>query len=517
MIIVDLVQGSPEWHEHRAKYWNASDAPAMLDCSPYKTRAELIRELHGITKEVSPHLQKIFDDGHRVERLARELAVEILDEELFAQVGINGKYSASFDGLTVMQDIAFEHKKLNALLRDLMQGDYTCDDLPKYYRVQMEHQCMVGDLWKVLFMASDWNDNGELIEERHCWYYPDLVLRDEIVAGWIQFAEDVENYQHIEVAPKPTGKAPDQLPALFVEVKGMVTASNLTEFHSTAMTVFASINKKLETDNDFADAEKTVKWCEDVEKSLKAAKQHALAQTQSIDELFRTIDSIAAESARVRKDLEKLVKDRKDTIRREIQQDAAKRLAEHISEINEKIKPITLPLIATDFPGVMKGLKTFTSIRDKVESHLSAKKIEANQAHEHISVNMDFFNTVAWDSKHLFPDLQSLITKPQADLEAIIKVRISDAARAEEAKLLEQAKVAAMVEPVTEPEVTQAGIPLPKESDPAAASTATLVTPKTRPTDNQLIFAIATQFNVDFHTAMQWIKEINFSKMRGAA
>ena len=31
MKIVDLVQGSPEWHAHRRKYWNASDAPAMMD------------------------------------------------------------------------------------------------------------------------------------------------------------------------------------------------------------------------------------------------------------------------------------------------------------------------------------------------------------------------------------------------------------------------------------------------------------------------------------------------------
>ncbi|MDS9991008.1 YqaJ viral recombinase family protein, partial [Xylella fastidiosa] len=42
MNIIELTQGTPQWHTHRAKYLNASDAPAMMGCSPYKSRAELI-------------------------------------------------------------------------------------------------------------------------------------------------------------------------------------------------------------------------------------------------------------------------------------------------------------------------------------------------------------------------------------------------------------------------------------------------------------------------------------------
>lgn len=44
MNIIELTQGTPQWHTHRAQYLNASDAPAMMGCSPYKSRAELIRE-----------------------------------------------------------------------------------------------------------------------------------------------------------------------------------------------------------------------------------------------------------------------------------------------------------------------------------------------------------------------------------------------------------------------------------------------------------------------------------------
>lgn len=49
----DLIQGTPEWLAYRAGHFNASDAPAMMGCSPYKTRAELLREVHtGIAPDV---------------------------------------------------------------------------------------------------------------------------------------------------------------------------------------------------------------------------------------------------------------------------------------------------------------------------------------------------------------------------------------------------------------------------------------------------------------------------------
>ena len=53
MITHNLVQGSSAWHAHRATHDNASDAPAMMGCSSYKTRDQLIAELAtGITPEV---------------------------------------------------------------------------------------------------------------------------------------------------------------------------------------------------------------------------------------------------------------------------------------------------------------------------------------------------------------------------------------------------------------------------------------------------------------------------------
>ncbi len=35
--IIRLVQGSPDWHAHRAKYRNASETPVVLGLSPSRT------------------------------------------------------------------------------------------------------------------------------------------------------------------------------------------------------------------------------------------------------------------------------------------------------------------------------------------------------------------------------------------------------------------------------------------------------------------------------------------------
>ena len=160
----ELTQGSTEWHQHRAKFFNASDAPAMLGCSPYKTREQLMHERHtGLSPEVDQHLQKRFDDGHRFEGLARLLAEEIIGDELYPVVGTEDTYSASFDGLTMDGTICYEHKTLNAALSAIQSAE----DLPEDYRVQMEQQLMVSGAEKCLFVASKWTDDSLLIESKH--------------------------------------------------------------------------------------------------------------------------------------------------------------------------------------------------------------------------------------------------------------------------------------------------------------------------------------------------------------
>jgi len=438
MQLVNLVQGSPEWLAHRAQHWNASDAPAMMGCSPYKTRDELIRELAtGLSAEVSAETQSIFDAGHRFEALARPLAEEIIGEDLYPVTGVNGKLSASFDGLTLMYDVNFEHKSLNNDLRIAlpMVGEANSSEtLPLHYCIQMEQQMHVSGAAKTLFVASKWNGD-QLAEVRYCWYLPDMELRAKILAGWEVLAQDVASYVPQAVEVKPIGRTPENLPALRVEVTGKVVSSNLAEYKEHALAVFKGINRTLETDQDFADAEKVVKWCEGVETRLQATKEQALSQTASIEELFNAIDTIAAEAKRTRLELDKLVKARKEQIREEIVAEGRSALAAHIASLNARLGKAYMPTIPADFAGAIKGKRTVESLRDAVNTTLAHAKISANEIADKIQVNLNTLRDLASEHAFLFADTPVIVLKAPDDLTMLVKSRIADHKQAEAARL----------------------------------------------------------------------------------
>lgn len=437
MKTVELIQGTPEWHAHRAAHFNASDAPAMMGCSPYKTRSQLVREFAtGVAVEHDAATLQRFADGHRFEDLARPLAETIIGEELYPCVGVDGKFSASFDGLTLLEDTAFEHKSLNEDLRLAMHDGN--DDLPLHYQVQMEHQAMVSGAERVLFMASKWSGD-ELVEERHCWYIPNPELRAKILAGWAQFEADVAAYEPAPAAePVAAGRAPDQMPALRIEVTGMVTASNLAEWKEQAIAVFQGISTELVTDQDFADAETTVKWCGSIEEQLKAAKQHALSQTESIDLLFRTIDAIAEEARSKRLALEKRVKTRKDERRTEIGNAARRAVQQHVLAINETLGEHAIPMPTTlvaDIAEAMKGKRSFASMQEAVDAVAANAKIDASQYADRIRANVAI---LAGHAEHatLFADrVQLCASKAPEDLRNLVAARIAEHQQAEQARL----------------------------------------------------------------------------------
>lgn len=442
MKTVSLIQGTPEWHAHRANHLNASDAPAMMGCSPYKTRSQLVRELAaGVSEEHDAATLQRFADGHRFEDLARPLAESIVGEELYPCVGVDGKFSASFDGLTLIEDVGFEHKSLNDDLRLAMPVDGGVACLPLHYQVQMEHQAMVSGAERMLFMASKWSGD-ELVEERHCWYTPNPDLRAKILAGWAQLEADVAAFEPTAPAePAASGRAPDQLPALRIEVTGMVTASNLAEWKEQAIAVFQGISQELVTDQDFADAEKTVKWCGDIEDQLKGAKQHALSQTESIDLLFRTIDDISEQARATRLALDKLVTKRKEERRTEIGNSARRAVQDHVRAINETLGEHALPMPATlipDLQAAMKGKRSLSSMQDAVDTVANNAKISASQTAERVRANMAILAEQP-EYSTLFADrVQLCADKAPEDLRNLVAARISQHQQAEQKRLDDQ-------------------------------------------------------------------------------
>lgn len=435
MEIVTLMQGTPEWHAHRRNHFNASDAPAMMNCSPYKSRADLIREVAtGVVPEIDPATQRRFDNGHRFEALARPLAEKIIGEELAPVVGVLGKYSASFDGITLLDDIAFEHKTLSKRLIDVMADGCEGADLPEDYRIQMEHQAMVsGTVERILFMASNWSADGTLLEERHCWYYPDPALRERIVAGWAQFEADVAAYVPAEpAAPKAVAKAIEALPALVIRVEGRVLSSNLDAYREAAEARIAAVKTELVTDQDFADAEATAKHFKEGADQLKLAKQQAQSEAASIDQVFRAVDHIVGLLDQKRLQLERMVKDEKERRRGEIVSEGAQALRAHITSLNDRLGKPLMPTVLADFVGVIKGKKNLDSMRDAVSAELARAKIEASAVADKIDANLKTIAAAGHD--FLFADMATLVLKAPDDLALVVKSRVDAHTAAEAAK-----------------------------------------------------------------------------------
>ena len=429
MQIHDLTQGSPEWQQYRLEKFGASEAAAMLGISSLVSRTELLHmKATGTAQEFSDWVQKhILDYGHHVEALARPLVEELIGEDLYPVTCSDGRISASCDGLTMGEDIAFEHKQWNQALAAAIEAG----QLPDEYMPQPQQIMMVTPAKKVIFVCSDGTRDNFV----YLWVLPDPVWQARIRDGWKQFEADLVEYQHVEVLPPPVAAAVQDLPALSIRVDGQLTLNhNLVLFGERLQSFIKDIDTNPSDDQAFADAEQAIKVMERAETALGAAKASALGQVSSVDEMVRTVDSYHELARKTRLMLEKVVKARKETIRVEIQQSGKERAAAHIAALNERLGKPYMPAVAVDFASVMKGKKTVTSLRDAVDTELARFKIEANAVADRIQVNLTTLRDLASEHAFLFADTPSIVLKDADDLTSLVKLRIADHERAEAAK-----------------------------------------------------------------------------------
>ena len=434
MQVHDLEQGSPEWHEHRRTHWNASDAPAMMGVSKYKTRSEFLHELHtGIAPEVDSHTQRRFDEGHRFEALARSLAEEIVGESLYPVTGTEGKHSASFDGLTMLERIAYEHKRLN----DAIRAAQTVADLDEMYHIQMEQQCLVSGAEKVLFLASNWDDEGTLIEAKHFWYEPNMDLRKRIIQGWEQLEKDRDSYAHVIHPEKPEAEAVMQLPSLSIQTSGQISIiSNLDLFGKKLGEFVGNLDLEPTDDQGFANAEAAVKTLQKAQDALEAAEASALAQAADVDEMRRTVALYADTARKTRLMLERMVKARKEQIKSAALTNARKAFADHLATLDAEIMPIRLLLQEPPFIEAAKNKRTLASLHDALDTALANAKIVANDIAGSIRSKLAWHKENAAGYGFLFSDMQQIVVKEVDDFQMLVQNRIAQH-KANEAKKLE--------------------------------------------------------------------------------
>lgn len=431
MNVVQVIQGSPEWLRLRQSYFTASEAPAALGKSKYQSRSDLLKQkATGLTEEVGSAKQALFNRGHQSEADARPFAEKIVKTDLYpvtATLTVDGiALLASLDGATMMEDEIFEHK----LYSESLAADVRAGTLGQHYTIQMDQQLLVSGAKRCLFMTSDGTEKNMA----WCWYESSQAKFDALIAGWKQFHADLAAYVPPEVII-PAVAAPQMgLPAVSITVNGSIAlVDNLDKF-GAALTAFVErINKKPETDQHFADLEATVKTLKEAEEALDAAESNALAQTDSIDAMRKTV-ALYRETARTNRLLvTALVKAEKENRRTAIVSDAGAELVTHVRKLNERLGKAYMPSIAADFHGVIKGLKSLDSMKDKVSTELARCKIAANEAADRIQTNLETKGLHGY--AFLFADMATICTKAPEDFQNTVTARITAHEAAEAAKV----------------------------------------------------------------------------------
>jgi putative phage-type endonuclease len=475
MKTTELLQGSDAWLAHRRQHFNASDAPAMMGCSPFETRTQLMHRLQtGIAPTIDAGTQRRFDAGHRFEALARPLAEKIVGQELYPVTGTEGQYSASFDGLTMDESIGFEHKTMNSGLYGNGAPWGKDFDIPMYYRVQMEQQCMVAGCQKILFMASRW-DGDVLDVEQHCWYTPDTELRAKIIAGWEQFDVDLALYIPPVTAPVLVATAQETLPAVSVKLDGAVAVIDNLESFGAALTAYiGKINKTPQTDQDFVDLKSVVTTLEKAEAALDAAENSALASIASVNAMQSTVGTLRTLTKQNRLLCEKIYKAENDRRKLEIIQGGKEAAAAYLNSQNERLGKSYMPPVAADFAGVAKGLRTLSSMQNAVDTELARFKIEASATADRLQVNLNLLRDTAKDFAFLFADTGTIVLKPNDDFKVLVESRIA-AHKAAEADRLEKERAAIRQEEADKLAASAGAIPAAVTTIPPEAITGNVV------------------------------------------
>lgn len=500
MQTIEVQQGSEAWLRARSKHHTASEAPIMMGASRKATRADLLRmKATGDEQEHSRWVKEVlFERGHDVESAARPIAEKIIGEDLYPVTATDDGYLlASFDGITMLEDVIWECKQWNeAKAAVVREGRCPAED---YW--QVVQQLAVSGAERCLYMVTNGTEEGTVT----CWVDPDADDIEHLRASWAQFDKDLAEWQPADPTKHLEGDTPDDLPVLRVQVTGSVTASNLEEYRERALAIFRGINTDLQTDQDFATAETTVKWCKSVEQKIEQAKEATLAQTADIDQVMRTLDELRAECRKTRLGLEKSVKTEKEQRRSEIAHSARQQLQAHIDEINSGLGKVQLPEIPCDIAGAMKGKKTIDSLRAAADQAVADAKIEASRIGQKMQAGLAVLREEAQGYEGLFRDAQSLVQKDTEDLRAVIRDRIREQKEAEEqrrqAEDARKAAECANAQP-------QAPAPTPPTAEPIPApqpAAKGAPSPAKRPSDDEIVGAVAAHFAVTPDTARGWI------------
>ncbi len=213
--IVDLQQGTPEWLDFRKKHIGASDAPIIMNESPWKTKNKLWKEKLGL--ENGSFSNRAMERGIRLEPKARQRYMEMVEVEVFPAVVRsleNDFMMASYDGLSKdckkIAEIKCPGKKDHELAKNGI--------VPQKYRYQLVQQMYLVKVDSIDYFSYNDDDDVALVpvryeeimgtsllnEEKKFWNMvqnleePDLEDRDFIEMKSAEWGLTVDEYLSVK-------------------------------------------------------------------------------------------------------------------------------------------------------------------------------------------------------------------------------------------------------------------------------------------------------------------------------
>lgn len=179
-----LIQGTPEWHEHRAQYRNASETAAVMGVSPWQTPYELWLVKTGRKVTVETPAMRHGTATEPAARAAFERESGLIMQPL---VMVDGAYSASLDGITLAGDTIVEIKcPYKGQTSELWQTVHT-GSVPAHYMLQVQQQLMVSKAKHAYLWVYDGQQGIGLTIE------PDVAAFAQIRAAWELFQPYLDN------------------------------------------------------------------------------------------------------------------------------------------------------------------------------------------------------------------------------------------------------------------------------------------------------------------------------------
>ncbi|MFW9875232.1 MAG: lambda-exonuclease family protein [Candidatus Thorarchaeota archaeon] len=159
---IDLTQQSPEWHKWRDEGIGASDAPIIMDISPFCTPHKLWQRKIGIAlqEKISPMMQRGIDLEQQALEAYMDYTGKIASPACFESDEYNF-IRASLDGYG--PDGAVEIKIPGTVTYEKARAK----EIEPWYYCQMQHQMFVTGLKQMDFWVYNEREGGILLEVKY--------------------------------------------------------------------------------------------------------------------------------------------------------------------------------------------------------------------------------------------------------------------------------------------------------------------------------------------------------------